>query len=106
MQNLTSLGVKIIAPSLAYLLRVDNATNTLEPSEYAVNAKQAGLKIIAWSLERSGPLMQAAEKEDYYISTIASYANFDGAVYEIVHALAQRVKVLGIFSCVRLSSLR
>ena len=98
MANLTAQGVKIIAPSLTYLLAVDNSTNSIVPSTYAKAAKAAGLKIITWSLERSGPLAKVAANQDYYYSTLLRYIKTDGQMMEVVDALAQQVKVLGIFS--------
>jgi glycerophosphoryl diester phosphodiesterase len=98
MRNLSSSGVKIIAPAFPYLLAVDNSTNSIVPSTYAENAKAAGLDMITWSLERSGPLANVAKNEDYYYSTLYSYIRTDGQLMEVVDALAQKVGVLGIFS--------
>ena len=98
MANLTAQGVKIVAPAFPYLLAVDNATEEIVPSTYAEAAKSAGLKIITWSLERSGPLATVNATQNYYYSTLLSIIKTDGQMMEVVDALAQKVKVLGIFS--------
>jgi glycerophosphoryl diester phosphodiesterase len=49
-------GVNIVAPPMWALLALDG-NNRIIPSEYALNARMAGLNIITWSLERSGPLL-------------------------------------------------
>lgn len=97
MSNLTAQGVKIVAPAIPYLLAVDNATSEIVPSTYAIAAKEAGLKIITWSLERSGPLANVNATQNYYYSTLLSVIKTDGQMMEVVDALAQKVKVLGIF---------
>lgn len=91
-------GVKIIAPSFPWLLTVDNSTNTLEPSTYALAAKEAGLKIVTWSLERSGPLAVAKRTKDSYYVGLWDWIQYDGQLYEVIDALAQKVKVIGAFS--------
>ncbi|EPQ30839.1 uncharacterized protein PFL1_01737 [Pseudozyma flocculosa PF-1] len=98
MQSIAAQGVQIIAPAFPWLLTVDNATNEIVPSEYAKNAKEAGLKIITWSLERSGPLAKVASGKDYYYTTLWSVIKSDGQLMDVVHALASKVKVLGMFS--------
>ncbi|KAN0065308.1 hypothetical protein ACQY0O_001143 [Thecaphora frezii] len=98
MKAIAAQGVQIIAPSFPWLLMVDNQTREIVPSEYALNAKEAGLKIITWSLERSGPLAKVAVNKDSYYTTLYSIIKSDGQLMEVVHALASKVKVLGIFS--------
>ncbi len=98
MQEVASKGIAIIAPSFPWLLKVNNQTNELEESDYSINAKKAGLKIITWSLERSGPMAVASSTKDYYYTGLWHYATFDGRIYDVVHALASKVKVIGIFS--------
>lgn len=95
--DLAKKGVKIMAPPIFALL---NATEDGEivPSEYAHAAKGAGLDIITWSLERSGPLKAAAEEKEYYVQSIADAISKDGDMYRIVDALARKVGVKGIFS--------
>ena len=54
MQELADMGVRYVAPPLWMLITTDDA-GAIVPSVYAEEAKAAGLNIIAWSFERSGP---------------------------------------------------
>lgn len=87
-------GVRTIAPPL-FALVTTNAKGDIVASEYAQMAKQAGLKIITWSLERSGPL---ADGGGFYYITIKDVTNNDGDVFNLVDALVNEVGVIGIFS--------
>jgi len=93
MKELKQMGVNYISPSLQLLVTVDNGK--IVPSVYAKEAKAAGLKIITWSLERSGPLQKGG---GYYYKTINQVVNNDGVIYELVDVLARDVGVEGIFS--------
>ncbi|EAW16471.1 glycerophosphodiester phosphodiesterase family protein [Aspergillus fischeri NRRL 181] len=97
MADLAKKGVKIMAPPIFALLNT-TADGEIVPSAYAVAAKKAGLDIITWSLERSGPLEAAAAKGEYYIQSVKSTITGDGDMYRIVDALARKVGVKGIFS--------
>ncbi|KAI6082292.1 glycerophosphoryl diester phosphodiesterase family protein [Hypoxylon rubiginosum] len=90
-------GVRVVAPPLQYLVALGEGDEYV-PSDYATTAKALGLKILTWSLERSGPLAQAAAAGDYYWSTIANGTHKDGDMYRLVDVLARQVGVLGIFS--------
>ncbi len=94
LQQLRAEGVRIIAPPLFALLDVD-ADNRIVPSRYARDAKDAGLDIIAWTLERSGPL---AGGGGWYYQTVASAIDNDGDMLQVLHVLAQEVGVLGVFA--------
>jgi glycerophosphoryl diester phosphodiesterase len=93
MKELKAMGVNYISPSLPLLVTVDNGK--IVPSVYAKEAKAAGLKIITWSLERSGPLQKGG---GYYYKSINQIVNNDGVIYELVDVLARDVGVEGIFS--------
>ncbi len=93
MADLKSKGVNYIAPPIFVLLTVENGK--IVPSAYAKAAKEAGLKIITWSLERSGPLNNGG---GWYYTSINDAIHSDGMMYEVVDALAQQVGVVGIFS--------
>ena len=70
------------------------------PSKYAVAAKRAGLKIISWSVERSGRVEQEIIPNNgafYYRSTYDALTN-DGDILRTIHVLARQVGVIGIFS--------
>lgn len=94
MNELSAEGVRIIAPPIWMLLTIDNNQKII-PSNYAIAAKEAGLQIIAWSLERSGPL---ANGGGYYYQTISEAINNDGDVMKVLDVLAKDVGVMGIFS--------
>jgi glycerophosphoryl diester phosphodiesterase len=94
MAELATDGVKIIAPPIWVLLTIDN-DNNIVPSQYAIDAKAAGLNIIAWSLERSGPLNEGG---GYYYQSISDVIDYDGDMFTVVDVLAQEVGVMGIFS--------
>ncbi|MEM9435762.1 MAG: glycerophosphodiester phosphodiesterase family protein [Pseudomonadota bacterium] len=93
MEELKSMGVNIIAPPTWMLVTVENGE--IVPSELAVQAKAAGLDIITWTVERSGPLVTGG---GWYYQSIAEVTDSDGVMYELIDALAQDVGVLGIFS--------
>jgi len=93
MKELKAQGVNYIAPSMPLLVTVENGR--IVPSVYAKEAKAAGLNIITWSLERSGPLQKGG---GYYYKSINSIVNNDGVIYELVDVLARDVGVVGIFS--------
>ena len=95
MDTLAADGVKIIAPPLWMLVTVGD-NNAIVPSEYAKAASAAGLKIIAWSLERSGPLSQGGG--GWYYQSIADVIDNEGDIFELLDVLAKDVGVMGVFS--------
>ena len=94
MKKLSDQGVKIIAPPIYALLQLDKENNIVE-SEYAKLAKQAELDIIAWTLERSGPLAQGG---GWYYQTVTDQIKKDGDMMRVLDVLAQDVGVIGVFS--------
>ncbi len=97
--SLAAQGVNIISPPMNYLLTVGGPKNdTIVPSRYAMGAKAAGLDIIAWTFERSGPLAAVAAGKDYYYTSIASATKADGQMYEILDVLGRQVGIKAIFS--------
>ncbi|KIW27617.1 uncharacterized protein PV07_07342 [Cladophialophora immunda] len=96
---LKASGVNIISPPYNYLLdRGGPDNNTIVPSIYATTAMAAGLDIIAWSFERSGPLDQVRADADYYWSSIADIISYDGQEYEALDVLARQIGVKAMFS--------
>ena len=93
MKELKSMGVNYIAPPMWMLLTVEN--DKIAPSAYAREAKAAGLKIITWTLERSGPLSNGG---GWYYQSIKDVTNHDGVTFEALDVLAMRVGVVGVFS--------
>lgn len=94
MAELKTMGVNIIAPPLWMLVTV-NGNGELAQSAYAIEAKKAGLKMIAWSLERSGPL---ANGGGFYYQSVKDLVKNDGFTLELLDFLAQEVGVIGVFS--------
>ncbi len=87
-------GFNIVAPPIWVLLALDK-NNKIVPSDYARNAKKAGLKIITWSFERSGPLKNGG---GWYYQSVNPAINNDGDMMDALHVLAKDVGVIGIFS--------
>jgi glycerophosphoryl diester phosphodiesterase len=94
MNRLFANGVRYIAPPLWALVGLDSDNNLIE-SEYAQYAKAAGLKIITWTLERSGPL---SGQGGWYYKSIANATTTDSDMLVLLDFLAQTVKVKGVFS--------
>jgi glycerophosphoryl diester phosphodiesterase len=94
MEELATEGVRIIAPPMWMLLRL-NENKEIVPSAYAEAAKAAGLDIITWTLERSGPLQDGG---GWYYQTISDAIDNDGDMLEVLDVLAKQVGILGIFS--------
>lgn len=94
MADLKTQGVEIIAPPLWVLVALD-ADKKIIPSEYAKAAKGAGLKIITWSLERSGLLKNGG---GFYYQSITEAIDNEGDTFELLDVLAKDVGVIGVFS--------
>jgi len=94
MEELVDNGVNIIAPPM-YILLALNGSNQIVPSIYANSAKDAGLDIITWTLERSGFLKDGG---GFYYQSITDVINNDGDMLVVLDVLAQDVGILGIFS--------
>jgi glycerophosphoryl diester phosphodiesterase len=97
-RKLWNEGVRIIAPSMPALLRVD-ANGRIVPSPLARDLKAMGFDIITWTFERSD-LRLGASKAGYYYDFDAAGAavKTDSDMYKALDVLAKDVKILGIFS--------
>ncbi len=93
MTELAAMGVRYIAPPLWMLVTLDQ--ERIVPSAYTHEAKAAGLNLITWTLERSGPLVSGG---GWYYQSIKDAIKSDGAMYELLHVLAKDVGVKGVFS--------
>ncbi|WP_306145162.1 glycerophosphodiester phosphodiesterase family protein [Roseibium sp. MMSF_3412] len=93
MEELKDMGVNYLAPPLFVLLTLEDGK--IVPSPYAEAAKAAGLKLITWTLERSGPLNSGG---GWYYQTVGDAIDSDGDMMDVMHVLAQDVGVEGIFS--------
>ncbi len=94
MQELSDAGVAILAPPLWMMLTLDS-DGKIGPSDYAVAAKEAGLELVGWTLERSGSL---ASGGGWYYQTIKPAITSDSALFQVLDVLAKDVGVLGVFS--------
>ncbi len=93
MEDLKAKGVNYLAPPMWVLVTAENGK--IVPSVYAKRAKDAGLELITWTLERSGPLTTGG---GWYYQSIKELTKSDGLVFELLHVLAKDVGVVGVFS--------
>src|SRR5262245_57895336 len=102
LQSYAAKGVKIVAPPMWALLAVDE-NGKIVPSQYAMNAKAAGLDIITWTLERSGRIVEevlptkGTSSPSFYYQTTLNALDSDGDILVTLDALA-KIGILGIFS--------
>lgn len=103
LQGYRAQGIRIVAPPMWALLSTDGRGHIV-PSDYARNAKAARLKIITWTLERSGRIVEevlatkgSSSPSFYYQTTLDALEN-DGDIFTTLDVLAREVGVLGIFS--------
>lgn len=94
MKEMADAGVRILAPPI-YMLLTLNEKNEIVPSAYAKAAKAAGLDLIAWSLERDGPLDKGG---GFYHRSIKGAIDRDGDALTVLDVLARQVGVRGVFS--------
>lgn len=93
MFNFYDAGIRYIAPPMWALVEVKEGR--IVASDYALEAKRAGLNLITWTLERSGLLKNGG---GWYFQTTSELINNDGDVYELLDVLAQDVGVKGVFT--------
>jgi glycerophosphoryl diester phosphodiesterase len=94
-KHLRAQGVRVWAPPLFALLALD-ARGAIVPSPAARDARDAGLEIVAWSLERSGPL--GTGHNGWYYQTVDSALRNDSAVLRVLDVLARQAHVRAVFS--------
>lgn len=94
MEELAAEGIRIVAPPMWMLVGL-NDKNDIVPSIYAEAARDAGLDIITWTIERSGPLNKGG---GWYYQTAKAAIDNDGDMLTKLDVLARQVKVRGIFS--------
>ncbi|EPC03300.1 hypothetical protein L861_17305 [Litchfieldella anticariensis FP35 = DSM 16096] len=99
MEELAAQGVNIVAPPMWMLLasnpEAGESDNRIVPSVYAERARQAGLDIIAWTFERSGPLSQDGA---WYHQTTDDVIDNDSDKLLSLDVLARDVGIIGMFS--------
>ncbi|SFS49065.1 glycerophosphoryl diester phosphodiesterase [Sulfitobacter marinus] len=91
--QLKAQGVEYIGASLNMLLT--NEDGKLAASAYAKAAKAADMKLIAWTLERSGPL---ASGGGWYFRSVGDIISDDSDYLVALDVLAQDAGVEGVFS--------
>src|SRR6056297_685374 len=79
MQELADMGVGYIAPPMWMLVTLDG--DEIVASEYARQARQAGLDIITWTLERSGPLTSGG---GWYFQSVGETIDSDADYYTML----------------------
>ena len=94
-KRLQAHGVRIWAPPLFALLALDEH-GAIVPSMSARDARNAGLELVAWSLERSGPL--GAGHNGWYYQTIDTALRNDSDVLKVLDVLARHAQVRAVFS--------
>ena len=94
MDELFEKGVRIVSTPIWVLIKVDDGGNFV-PTAYAIAAKKSGLDIMAWTLERSGPLERGG---GWYYKSMTGSINNDGDMYNVLDVLAKQVGIKGIFT--------
>ena len=95
---LKTRGVRIIAPPIPALLRVDEHAEIV-PSPLAIELKEHGFDIITWTFERSDVRYGGSRAGFYYDFDADGRAiRRDSDIYEALHVLARQVGILGMFS--------
>ena len=94
MDDLVDAGVQILAPPIWMLLSRDGS-GRIVPSAYARSATAAGLDLIAWTLERSGTLVDGG---GWYYQTVSESIDNSGDMLTVLDVLARDVGVRAVFS--------
>jgi glycerophosphoryl diester phosphodiesterase len=94
-KRLRARGVRIWAPPLFALLALDERGDIVS-SHSAREARAAGLELVTWSLERSGPL--GPGRGGWYYQSIAAALRQDSDVLVVLDVLARQARVRAVFS--------
>ena len=87
-------GVKVVAPPLFMMVEYDETSELgMAASPYGASAKENGLSIIAWSLERDSPAL-----DGWYWSTLLDLNRTVGDNLALLHVLSEEVGVMAVFS--------
>lgn len=93
MKQLKEMGLNYIAPPIWVLLQ--HSADKIVASEYAKQAKQAGLKIITWTIERSGDMENGG---GWYYQSVKQKIHGSEDMMVVLEVLAQEVGVEAVFS--------
>jgi glycerophosphoryl diester phosphodiesterase len=98
LRQLRRQGVQIFAPPMPALLDVDAHGNVV-PSQYALDIRSVGFRIITWTFERADLRNGAAHAGFYYYFDPQGKAiKKDSDMYKALDVLARQVRIIGIFS--------
>lgn len=87
-------SVKVVAPPLFMMVEYDETSELgMVASPYGTSAKEHGLSIIAWSLERDSPAL-----DGWYWSTLLDLNRTVGDNLALLHVLSEEVGVMAVFS--------
>ena len=95
MDKIKADGVNFVAPPMWVLVTLDE-NNKIVPSLYSKKAKESGLDIITWTLERSGLI--STNQGGWYYQSISNAITKEGDAMVLLDVLAQDVGIKGIFS--------
>ncbi len=94
MEELATEGLRYLSPPLWVLLALDDG-GEIVPSAYARAAREAGLELVPWTLERSGPLSSGG---GWYYQSVGAAIRSDGDVYRVLDVLVNEIDVYAVFS--------
>ncbi|NNC65106.1 MAG: glycerophosphodiester phosphodiesterase [Gammaproteobacteria bacterium] len=94
MDELVDAGVQTLAPPIWMLLSRDRG-GRIVPSSYARSATAAGLALVAWTLERSGTLVDGG---GWYYQTVSESIDNSGDMLTVLDVLGRDVGVRAVFS--------
>lgn len=97
--DLVAQGINILAPPMSAMVTLDADADEILPSEYARRAREAGLGLIGWTIERSGRVNEDIVPSGgafYYNTTVDALRN-DGDILRTLDVLVQQVGIFGLF---------
>lgn len=86
-------GLRIIAPPIPMLIR-QNDEGEIVASDYAKQARAAGLNIITWTFESGDP----TAKNNWLYAPVNDVMTTPGQMLQVLHVLAKDVGVIGVFT--------
>lgn len=98
--GLRAQGINYLAPPMPTLLDVSKNGKRIKPSKYAKRARRAGLRLISWTTERSGRIVEdvIAGNGAFYYNTTVPALNNDGDILRTIDVLYRKVGIEALFS--------
>ncbi len=98
-EALKAEGINHLGPPIPVALQA-GSDGSFEASVYARRAKRAGLKLIPWTTERSGRIVEdvRAAGGAYYYDTVKDSLSGDGDILLAIDALVTKAGAVGLFS--------